>query len=102
MKQNRLAGALTGVVLLWLASGAWAQVTISNLVVAQRAGTKLVDIRYDISSLATNVFVSLSVSNDEALITATNMSGHVGMLFLGPARPSSGTWARTGMAIWRS
>ena len=78
MKQNRLVGALLGVVWLWLASGAWAQVTISNLVVAQRAGTKLVDISYDVSSAATNLTVGLSVSNAGGVVAATNLSGHVG------------------------
>ena len=78
MKQNRLAGVLAVVAFLWLASGAWAQVTISNLVVAQRAGTKLVDITYDVTSAATHVFVSLSVSNGAAQVVATNLSGDVG------------------------
>lgn len=78
MKQNRLAGALAGVALLWLASGAWAQVTISNLVVAQRAGTKLVDITYDVSSAASHLFVTLSVSNGAAPVVVTTLSGDVG------------------------
>ena len=46
--------------------------------VAQRPGTKIVDIQYDISSAATNVFVSLTVSNGAAQVVATNLSGHVG------------------------
>ena len=46
--------------------------------IAQRAGTKIVDIQYDISSTATNVFVSLAVSNGGVQVAATNLSGHVG------------------------
>ena len=46
--------------------------------VAQRPGTKIVDIQYDISSTATNMVVSLSVSNGEVQVAATNLSGHVG------------------------
>ena len=86
MKQNRLAGALAVVAWLWLASGAWAQVTISNLVVAQRAGTKLVDITYDVSTTATNLTVGLSVSNAGTLLTATNLSGHVGNVVPGAGK----------------
>ena len=45
MKRSRFIGVLAVVVMLWLATGAGAQTTISNLVVAQRPGTKLADMR---------------------------------------------------------
>lgn len=86
MKQNRLAGAMVGVALLWLASGAWAQVTISNLVVAQRPGTKLVDITYDVSSSVTSVYVSLSVSNAGMGISVVNLTGDVGNVGMGTGK----------------
>ena len=58
---------------------AQASVTVANLVVAQRPGTKLVDITYDVSSTATNaVTVSLNVSNSAAAVSAPSVSGAVG------------------------
>ena len=78
MRQNRLACILAGGALLWFATGALAQVTVSNLVVAQRPGTKLVDIQYDISSSVTSVYVSLSVSNAGVRVNAVSLSGNVG------------------------
>ena len=65
------------VVLCGLSS--WAEVTVSNLVVAQRAGTKLVDISYDLACDTTNaVSVSLSVSNGTAAVSAPSVTGDVG------------------------
>ncbi len=90
MKQSRLTGVLVGVALLWLASGAWAQVTISNLVVAQRTGTKLVDISYDLSSPTTNVFVTLSVSNAGNSVEAVSLTGDVGIT--GPGSGKAIVW----------
>lgn len=55
-----------------------ADVTVTNLVVAQRPGTKLVDITYDLSSDLPNTFsVSLSVSN-KTTINAVNLTGDLG------------------------
>lgn len=56
-----------------------ATVTVSNVVSAQRPGTKLVDISYDVTSDATNaVTVSLMVSNGAATVACTNLSGAIG------------------------
>jgi hypothetical protein len=56
-----------------------AEVSVTNLVVAQRPGTKLVDITYDVSSATTNaVTISLTVSNGTTAVTATNLTGSVG------------------------
>ena len=56
-----------------------AEVTITNLVVEQRPGTKLVEITYDVSSTTTNqVWVLLMVSNGEVEVSAPSVSGDVG------------------------
>lgn len=57
---------------------AWAEVTVTNLVVAQREGTKLVDISYDVFSTQPNVIVSLEVKNGAVNINASNLTGDVG------------------------
>ena len=59
--------------------GVFAYVTITTLVVAQRPGTKLVDITYDVSSTtASAVNVSLTVSNGAVAVSAINLTGAVG------------------------
>lgn len=56
-----------------------ASVAVSNLVVAQRPGTKLVDISYDVSSTAASaVTVTLSVYNGSTAVSAPSVSGAVG------------------------
>jgi len=56
-----------------------AEITVTNLVVAQRPGTKLVDITYDVYSAETSaVVVSLAVSNGINTVSATNLLGDVG------------------------
>ena len=80
MKQNRLAGALAGVALLWLASGAWAQVVITNLNIFQRPGTKLVDITYDVTSSGEVVAVSLTVSNAGERVNTASLTGDIGLV----------------------
>ena len=51
-------------------------ITVTNVVAAQRAGTKLVDIAYDISSGKTDAaWVSITVNNDGLAISATSLSG---------------------------
>jgi len=68
---------LAGLVVLFGLCGL-AEVRISNFHVAQRPGTKLVDITYDVSSMtATQVWVSLSVSNGASAVSATSLSGDV-------------------------
>jgi len=74
MKKWILAGSL--VVFAWCVL---AEVTISNLVVAQRPGTKLMDITYDVSSTTTDkVWISLTVSNGAAAVDAINLTGDIG------------------------
>ncbi len=55
------------------------EVTVTNLVVAQRPGTKLVDITYDVSSTEANVVtVSLSVSNGTEAVSCPSVWDDVG------------------------
>ena len=75
---------------LLAATAAQATVTIANVTAAQRPGTKLVDIGYDVASTGTNrVAVSLVVSNGAAAVSATTLSGDIG----------SGVATGTGKAI---
>jgi len=61
------------------AVSAWADVTVTNLVVAQREGTKLVELSYDVLSTETNdVRISLSVSNGTAAVSCPSVTGDVG------------------------
>jgi len=77
-------------VALLAATAAQATVTITNVTAAQRPGTKLVDIGYDVASTGTNrVAVSLVVSNGAAAVSATTLSGDIG----------SGVATGTGKAI---
>ena len=56
-----------------------AEVTISNLTVAQREGTKLVDVSYDVSCDTTNaVWVDLIVSNGVVAVKSPSVTGDVG------------------------
>jgi hypothetical protein len=58
---------------------AHAAVTISNFEVAQREGTKLIDLQYDIESTVTNVVaVSLTVSNGIQGIPVITITGEIG------------------------
>jgi hypothetical protein len=64
---------------LIIALNCHAEVAVTNLVVAQRPGTKLMDITYDVSSTETNaVTVSLSVNNGMSAVSAPSVSGDVG------------------------
>ena len=64
---------------LLAATAAQASVTVTNVTMAQRPGTKLVAIAYDVASTATNrVAVSLVVSNGAVAVSATNLSGDIG------------------------
>ncbi len=56
-----------------------ALVTVSNVTAAQRPGTKLVDISYDVLNTETNsVKVSLAVSNGTSTVNCSSVSGDVG------------------------
>ena len=90
MKHSRLASALAVVAVLWLAIGAGAQVTVTNLAVAQRPGTKLVDITYDVASTASVVVVSLEVSDAGTPISAVSLTGSAG--FVSPGAGKSLVW----------
>lgn len=79
MKKLCLTCAL--ILLGWAAFG---EVTITNLAVAQRPGTKLVDIAYDVSSSTTNfVMVWLTVRNGTTAVMASNLTGAVGTVPVG-------------------
>ena len=70
---------LTALIALF-AGIASAVITVTNLVVTQRHGTKLMDITYDVSSTATNqVWVSLTVSNGASAVTAVSLTGQIGL-----------------------
>jgi hypothetical protein len=58
---------------------ALAEVTVTNLVVQQRPGTKLVDITYDmISDLSDGVHILLFIEDDGERIPVSSLSGDVG------------------------
>ena len=82
MKLNRLTVVLVGIALLWLASVVTAgTVTVSNLMVAQRPGTKLVDINYDLSVAAwTNARIGLVVSNAGVQVSTPSLTGDLGLV----------------------
>jgi hypothetical protein len=67
--------SLGGCIGLLLALNVSAGVTLSKVSIAQREGTKLVDIFYDINSVAT---VSVTISNGASLVDATSFSGDIG------------------------
>jgi formylglycine-generating enzyme required for sulfatase activity len=66
----------------WIGLGcsvSFATVSVSNLVVAQREGTKLVELSYDVACNTSNeVTVSLAVSNGTTVVYAPSVSGDVG------------------------
>ena len=69
-----------------------AEIIVTNLVVAQREGTKLVDISYDLLSTETNaVMVSLVVSNGTFTVSTASVTGDVGMA-VSPGMEKSMVW----------
>ncbi len=60
---------------LMLVGNIHAAVTLSNVSMAQREGTKLVDIFYDIDSAAA---ISITISNGAMPVVATHFSGDIG------------------------
>ena len=67
--------------MLVAAPAANAQITAGNVRAAQRAGTKLVDIDYDVTGIATPVTVSLEISADGGTtwaVPATTLTGAIG------------------------
>ncbi len=70
---------LFGFVFLIIPSILQAEVAITNLVIAQREGTKLVDVSYDVLHDSTNeVCVMLSVKNGTDSVGAFNATGDIG------------------------
>ena len=58
-----------------------AQLTVSNVRAAQRAGTKLVDVDYDMTGIATPVAVSMEISGDGGttwVVPVATLSGAIG------------------------
>jgi len=85
MMKKWMMGCLV-VLMVFIAS---AEVTVSNLVVAQRPGTKLVDISYDVSNTDAVVdvlMVTLSVSNGTSAVSCPSVTGDVRSVALGTGR----------------
>jgi hypothetical protein len=80
IKRKGCMKKLIGVAVVWLwAFAALSAVTVTNVVAAQRPGTKLIDITYDIASTETNaVKVFLLVSQGADAVNVTNLTGDVG------------------------
>ena len=78
---KHLALTLALALLLLPAAARAADPVVSNVTFAQRAGTKLVDISYDVASATPTVFVSLEISGDGGTtfsVPATTVSGAIG------------------------
>ena len=76
-----LASALGLALLLFPATTRAADPVVTNLTAAQRAGTHLVDISYDVTADTPTVFVSLEISSDGGTtfsVPATAVSGAIG------------------------
>ena len=78
---NHLALALGLTLPLFAAAARAAAPVVSNVTFAQRAGTKLVDISYDVTAGTPTVFVSLEISSDGGtnfIVSAATGSGAIG------------------------
>lgn len=82
MRSCRFISILVRFSLVILATGTWAQVLVTNLVVAQRPGTKLVDITYDVTNTTAGFMVStsLAVSNAGIPVSTASLSGDSGLI----------------------
>jgi len=79
--KTRLFRSLAAAMVFLAAPAALAQITVGNVRVAQRAGTKLVDIDYNLTGLAKPCKVWLEISADGGTtwtVPATSVSGAVG------------------------
>lgn len=79
--KTKLFRSLAAALLFLAAPAAFAQITVGNVRAAQRAGTKLVDIDYNLTGLATPCKVKLEISADAGTtwtVPATSVSGAVG------------------------
>ena len=72
--------------LLFCAHLSWAAVTVSNVAVVQREGTKIVDITYDVAADVATVTVSVVVQDGGTDIGATSFSGDVGRISTGTGK----------------
>ena len=88
MKSNRLIRVVAGVASLWLSMEAGAgTVSVTNLDIAQRAGTKLVDITYDLATTDwSNATISLAISNAGVKLNANSLTGDVGTVSRGDGK----------------
>jgi hypothetical protein len=79
--KTKLFRSLAAAWLFLAAPAAFAQITVGNVRAAQRVGTKLVDIDYDLTGLATPCYVWLDISGDGGstwAVAATTLTGAVG------------------------
>ena len=79
--KTKLFRSLAAALLVLAAPAAFAQITAGNVRAAQRAGTKLVDIDYDLTGVATPCTVWLEISADGGTtwaVPATTLTGAVG------------------------
>ena len=78
-KQNRWSTRALTVCVGLSAGAAQADVTLSNITAAQRPGTKLMDITYDVSSTTeSTITVSLSVTNGTDAVACPSVTGSAG------------------------
>lgn len=78
IRKNRSAG-YAALIFLCAAAHAWSAVSISNLFVSQREGTKLVDIFFDAEyTSGSSVGISVVVSNGISKVNANAFSGDIG------------------------
>ena len=100
-KKNNLAPALVLALLLLPAAARAADPVVSNVTLAQRAGTKLVDITYNVTADTPTVFVSLEISSDGGTtfgVPAATVSGAIGA---GVATGTGKTISWDSEADWR-
>jgi sulfatase modifying factor 1 len=79
--KTKLLRSLAAALLVLAAPAAFAQITAGNVRAAQRVGTKLVDIDYDLTGVATPCYVWLDISGDGGTtwaVAATTVTGAVG------------------------
>ena len=100
--KTKLFRSLAAALLVLAAPAALAQITVGNVRAAQRAGTKLVDIDYDLTGVATPFTVWLEISADGGAtwaVPATTLTGAVGANVTPGTTPASpGTRGWTGTA----
>ena len=92
MKKHGWVGGWLGVAFFLMVTGTWTEVVVTNLVVAQRPGTKLVDITYDIvSDLTDAVPISIGIELGGTPVPSDTVWGYVGASVL-PGIKKSVVW----------